>query len=124
MVHWKRDLDLYTIGRPLERNAGFWLDYMKGLKGEHDSLAPRRIPSVPPLSVRPRARSLPRWAEPPSALDREPYRDPFSDPFFADPNDYGLPHSPAYDDLRGIIDRARRRFRDRRMDAERRALEL
>lgn len=79
---------------------------------------------MPPLSVRPRARSLPRWAEPPSALDREPYRDPFSDPFFADPNDYGLPHSPAYDDLRGIIDRARRRFRDRRMDAERRALEL
>lgn len=34
MVHWKRDLDLYTIGRPLERNAGFWLDYMKGLKVE------------------------------------------------------------------------------------------
>jgi len=34
MVHWKRDLDLYTIGRPLERNAGFWLDYMKGLKAE------------------------------------------------------------------------------------------
>ena len=34
MVHWKRDLDLYTIGRPLERNAGFWLNYMKGLKGE------------------------------------------------------------------------------------------
>ena len=38
--------------------------------------------------------------------------------------DFGLPHSPAYDDLRGIIDRARRRFRDRRMDAERRALDL
>ncbi|XP_037094557.1 uncharacterized protein LOC119114573 isoform X3 [Pollicipes pollicipes] len=34
MVHWKRDLDLYTIGRPLERNAGFWLNYMKGLKVE------------------------------------------------------------------------------------------
>ena len=26
--------------------------------GEHDSLAPRRIPSVPPLSARPRARAV------------------------------------------------------------------
>jgi len=38
MVHWKRDLDLYTIGRPLERNAGFWLNYMKGLKAESRAL--------------------------------------------------------------------------------------
>jgi len=38
MVHWKRDLDLYTIGRPLERNAGFWLNYMKGLKAEARAL--------------------------------------------------------------------------------------
>ncbi|XP_037084089.1 uncharacterized protein LOC119109172 [Pollicipes pollicipes] len=121
MVHWKRDLDLYTIGRPLERNAGFWLDYMKGLKGDHGDLGPRRLPVVP----RPRARSLPRWAEPNSPFDRDPFRDPFTDPFFADPIDTcGLPHSPAYDDLRAIMDRARKRFRDRRFDAERRALDL
>ncbi|KAF0305466.1 hypothetical protein FJT64_022902 [Amphibalanus amphitrite] len=46
MVHWKRDLDLYTIGRPLERNAGFWLNYMKGLKAESRAL--RGV--TPPLS--------------------------------------------------------------------------
>jgi len=44
MVLWKRDLDLYTIGRPLERNANFWLNYMKGLKAEsraHRGTSPR-----------------------------------------------------------------------------------
>lgn len=75
-----------------------------------------------PRPPAPRARSLPRWAEPASNLDRMPYRDPFDDPFFADPEG-DFPHSPAYDELRGIIDRARKRFRDRRAEAERRALE-
>ncbi|XP_037084102.1 uncharacterized protein LOC119104479 isoform X2 [Pollicipes pollicipes] len=46
MVHWKRDLDLYTIGRPLERNAGFWLDYMKGLKAEERAFRG----TTPPIS--------------------------------------------------------------------------
>jgi len=80
------------------------------------------VPSVPPRPAR--ARSLPRWAEPASQLDRAPYRDPFNDPFFNDPTDFGMPHSPAYDELRDIIDRARRRFRDRKLDNERRMLDF
>ena len=90
--------------------------------GDHDILAPRRIPAAPTLAPRPRARSVPRWAEPSPLFDREPYRDPFSDPFFSDPVDLGLPHSPAYDDLRAIIDRARRRLRRRSLRAGRRQL--
>jgi len=128
MVHWKRDLDLYTIGRPLERNAGFWLNYMKGLKGDHGDTAPLR--SEPTLRASPprpsRLRTPPRSerSEPAGPGATSPRADPFSDPFFkaADPlENVSLPstNSPAYDDVRSIIDRARRRHRDARADADR-----
>lgn len=101
MVHWKRDLDLYTIGRPLERNAGFWLDYMKGLKGEYPESVPRYKP-------RPFSNLNPL---------REPEYDPvIDDPFYWDPIDgIGLPHSPEYDKLRHTLAAARNRVRDRRL---------
>ncbi|XP_037094555.1 uncharacterized protein LOC119114573 isoform X1 [Pollicipes pollicipes] len=118
MVHWKRDLDLYTIGRPLERNAGFWLNYMKGLKGDHGDTTPTRSEPVIPAAPLP-VRTPPRAAGPAAAA-----KDPLSDPFFTAPDpldDVNLPMAPAYDDVRGIIDRARRRHRDLRADADKRA---
>ncbi|XP_037094556.1 uncharacterized protein LOC119114573 isoform X2 [Pollicipes pollicipes] len=112
MVHWKRDLDLYTIGRPLERNAGFWLNYMKGLKGEREDS--RRIPSVPCPSVG----SHPYWAETPTRRD-------LMDPRFGDPlGAAGIAHSAEFDDLRDIMARANRRRRQQEIDDQRRALGL
>ncbi|XP_043202193.1 uncharacterized protein LOC122370565 isoform X2 [Amphibalanus amphitrite] len=108
MVHWKRDLDLYTIGRPLERNAGFWLDYMKGLKGEPGQ--PYSYPLYPTYPRRSRP-FVPRYPTEPSNWDPA-----LDDPYFWDPIDgVGLPHSPEYDKLRHTIAAARNRVRDRRL---------
>ncbi|XP_043202096.1 uncharacterized protein LOC122370508 isoform X3 [Amphibalanus amphitrite] len=111
MVHWKRDLDLYTIGRPLERNAGFWLNYMKGLKGDHDS---RPVPGVTPAG----SGAHPHWAQPATGRDLLDPRFPLA----ADGT--GVGHSAELDDIRDIIARANRRRRQQDIDEQRRRLGL
>jgi len=81
-----------------------------------------------PVSVRPAplaraAPSPPKSREPDTAASK----DPFADPFFAkdpkdakDPlDDMNLPSSPEYDDVRATIERARKRYRDMKADADR-----
>ena len=96
--------------------------------GDHGDTTPvRSSEPVLPAAPRSRLRSPPRAAAPADlpSPGSGPAKDPFSDPFFKDKDEPFTAPDPLEgvtlpDDVRDIIDRARRRHRDFKADADRR----